>query len=228
MKLKYIASLILVALCAQQASATVTLDIQTASLRTSGGAIIPNDTTIILVSDTDGFSAAYLNGSGLSQELLGLTLATGNTFGTGGKILNVLGATDLSGSGDFGYNASQVFDLATLGLTGGAGTSGTDLALLWFPGLTGTGAQSLADGQSYGFYRSDSIDGDSGGSFSFNMPSDGFAESIYALDTSLGGGIATSAFNAGGTVGVGAIPEPSRSMLACIGLIALIGRRRRV
>lgn len=226
MKLKYFASLVFVILCTQQANATVTLDIQTANLRTSGGSIIPNNTTIILVSDTDGFSSPYLAGAGLSQELLGLTLAAGNTFGTGGKILNVLGATDLSGSGDFGYNASQVFDLATLGLTGGAGTSGTDLALLWFPGLTGTGAQTLLDGQSYGFYRSDVADVGSGGTFTFNMPSDGFSESIYALDTTLGGGIPTSAFNAAGTVG--AIPEPSRSMLAFIGLIALIGRRRRL
>lgn len=221
MKIKCLLALAMYIICISHSKATVSLDIQTAALRTSGGSIIPTNTTMILVSDTDGFSIPSL----LDTELSGLTLTAGSTFGSGGKILNVLGATDLSG-GAFGYNASQVFDLSALGLTGGVGTSGTDLAILWFPGLTGTASQTLANGQSYGFYRSDSIDAGSGGSFSFNMAPDGSNHSIYALDTNLGGGIATSNFNATGTVG-GAVPEPSRSMLALLGLASLVVRRRR-
>ena len=220
MSLKSITILLLVGLFSHQAMGTVTLDIQTANLRTSGGTVVPANTTMILVSDTDGFSSL----AGLSNELLNLNLAVGSTFGTNSKILNVLGASDLS-NGDFGYNQNKSYDLTALGLTGGTGTSGTDLAILWFPGLTGTAAQTLGNGQSFGFYRSDIVDGPSGGSFSFNMPTDGSTTSIYALDTNLGGGIAPSTFNATGTVG--AVPEPSRSMLAVLGLACLIGRRKR-
>lgn len=220
MSLKSITILLLIGLFSHQAMGTVTLDIQTANLRTSGGTVVPANTTMILVSDTDGFSSL----AGLSNELLNLNLAVGSTFGTNSKILNVLGASDLN-SGDFGYNQNKSYDLTALGLTGGTGTSGTDLAILWFPGLTGTAAQTLGNGQSFGFYRSDIVDGPSGGSFSFNMPTDGSTTSIYALDTNLGGGIAPSTFNATGTVG--AVPEPSRSMLAVLGLACLIGRRKR-
>ncbi|MCX6840474.1 MAG: PEP-CTERM sorting domain-containing protein [Verrucomicrobia bacterium] len=220
MSLKSITILLLIGLFSHQAMGTVTLDIQTANLRTSGGTVVPANTTMILVSDTDGFSSL----AGLSNELLNLNLAVGSTFGTNSKILNVLGASDLN-SGDFGYNQNKSYDLTALGLTGGTGTSGTDLAILWFPGLTGTAAQTLGNGQSFGFYRSDIVDGPSGGSFSFNMPTDGSTTSIYALDTNLGGGIAPSTFNATGTVG--AVPEPSRSMLAALGLACLIGRRKR-
>jgi hypothetical protein len=221
MSLKSITILLLIGLFSHQAMGTVTLDIQTANLRTSGGTVVPVNTTMILVSDTDGFSSL----DGLSADLLNLNLAVGSTFGTNSKILNVLGASDLSGNGDFGYNQNKSYDLTALGLTGGTGTSGTDLAILWFPGLTGTAAQTLGSGQSFGFYRSDIVDGASGGSFSFNMPTDGSTTSIYALGTNLDGGIAPSSFNATGTVG--AVPEPSRSMLAVLGLACLIGRRKR-
>ena len=221
MSLKSITILLLVGLFSHQALGTVTLDIQTANLRTSGGTVVPVNTTMILVSDTDGFSSL----DGLSADLLNLNLAVGSTFGTNSKILNVLGASDLSGSGDFGYNQSKSYDLTALGLTGGTGASGTDLAILWFPGLTGTAAQMVGNGQSFGFYRSDTVDTLSGGSFSFNMPTDGSTHSIFALDTNLLGGIAPSSFNATGTVG--AVPEPSRSTLALLGLACLIARRKR-
>lgn len=213
--------LLFLAVFAQSALATVQLDIQTGVLRTSSGTIIPTNTTLILVSDTNGFSSTGT----LSQELLGVSLTAGTTFGNGSKILSVIGASDLSGSGDIGYNANQVFDLAALGLTGGAGTTGTDLAILWFPGLTGTGAATLANGQSFGYYRSDVVDSGSGGTWTFNMPADSTSQSIYALDSNLGGGIAPSTFNAAYTVS--GVPEPSRILLAGLGLVGLVMRRRR-
>lgn len=211
---------------AHTAQATVTLQVTVGDLRNSSGNIVPNNTTMVMVSDTNGFS----NLATLGQELSGVNLTAGTTFGDGLRILQVVGASDLN-SGDFGYSATlSGLDLAANGLTGAAGTAGTDFAILWFPGLTGTGAQTLTDGQSFGFYRSDTIDSASwGGSIpsdaiSFNMPSDPGTYSLAATDTNLGGGIATSNFNATGVVGV---PEPSRSMLALLGLSSLVVRRRR-
>lgn len=228
MRLKLTHILLFGIIAAQTAQATVTLQLTAGALRDSSGNIVPNNTTMVMVSDTNGFG----NLSQLGEELLGVNLAVGTSFGDGLRILQVVGATDLN-AGDFGFSSTlSDLDLAVNGLTGAAGTAGTDFAILWFPGLTGTAAQTLTSNQSFGFYRSDSIDSGSwGGSIpgeaiSFNIPSDPGVYSLAAVDTNLGGGIPTSAFNAAGTVG--AIPEPSRSMLAFIGLIALIGRRRRL
>jgi len=222
MRLHFSTLLLATVFFAHQARATVNLDIQTGALRTSGGAVVTINTTAVLVSDTDGFSDLTT----LSAELLGLNLTVGSTFGSGSKILSIIGTTDIDGSNRFGYVDNATYNLTTLGLTGAAGTAGTDLAILWFPGLTGTGARTLTNSQSFGFYRSDSIDTLSGGTFTFNMPADTAAESIYALDTNIGGGLPPSTFNAAGTVG--AVPEPSRSMLALIGLTCLLGRRKRI
>jgi hypothetical protein len=222
MSLKHIPLLLLLGLFSYQAAmGSVTLDIQTGALRTSGGTIIPANTTMILVADTDGFSPL----AGLSTELLNLSLTAGSTFGTNGKILNVVGASDINELGNFGYVFNPTLNLTDLGLTGGSGTTGTDLAVLWFPGLTGTAAQTLGNGQSFGFYRSDTIDSASGGSFTFNVPPETSNVSIYAVDPNVGGGIAPSTFNATGTVG--AVPEPSRAVLTILGLAGLIIRRRR-
>lgn len=210
------------ALLIQQAQATVSLDIQTGRLFTSGGVNIAAGTIGILASDTDGFDSLSL----LGTQLLNKTLSVGTTFGTNGQILSVVAASDLSGGGDIGFSASPTLNLTALGLTGGAGTTGSDLAVLWFPGITAAGA-TLTNGQSFGFYRSDTIDSGSGGTASFNVPSDPGAYSIYALDSTLGGGISPSTFNAAGTVGAAAVPEPSRVLFCMIGFVALVGRRRR-
>jgi len=224
---KYRNSLILLSvLAASSLHASVTLTMSVGDLRDSNGSIVPAGTTMVLVSGTSGFGSI----STLSSDLSGVNLQAGTSFGTGFTILSVAGATDLnSPNGDFGYGTSANFNVT--GLTTGTGTSGTDLAILWFPGLTGTGAQTLANGQSFGFFRSDTIDSATyGGSvpseaISFNTPADGAAYSLAYVDTNLGGGIATSNFNATSTVG--SVPEPSRSMLALLGLACLIGRRKR-
>jgi hypothetical protein len=200
---------------------------QVGPLRNSLGGIIPNNTTLVLVSDTNGFS----NLNDLGVELNGINLTAGTTFGSGSRILQVIGASDLN-SNEFGYSTTlSNLDLAANGLTGAAGTAGTDLALLWFPGLTGSASQNLTVGQSFGFYRSDTIDAASyGGSapvdaISFNVPTDGFTYQLAAYDTNLGGSIAPSSFNATGVVS--GVPEPSRSVLTILGLAGLIIRRRR-
>ena len=168
--------------------ATVTLQVTVGNLRNSSGNIVPNNTTMVLVSDTNGFSSL----PNLGLELSGVNLTAGTTFGDGLRILQVTGASDL-GSGDFGYSATlSGLDLAANGLTGATGTAGTDLAVLWFPGLTGTGSQTLANGQSFGFFRSDTIDTASwagsvpSDAISFNMPTDPGSSYITSLVISKG------------------------------------------
>lgn len=213
-------------LAASSLHAAVTLTMSVGDLRNSSGAIVANNTTMALVSGTSGFGSL----SALSSDLSGVNLQAGTSFGTGFKILAVAGATDLNPTnGDYGYGTSANFALT--GLTGGAGTAGTDLAILWFPGLTGTGAQTLSNGQSFGFFRSDTIDSASwggtvpGSAISFNTPTDGGAYDLAYSDTNLGGGISTGSFTASNTVG--AVPEPSRTLFCMIGFVALVGRRRR-
>jgi len=224
---KYCNTLILLSvLAASSLHASVTLTMSVGNLRDSSGSIVPSGTTMVLVSGTSGFGSI----STLSSDLSGVSLQAGASFGTGFTILSIAGATDLNApNGDFGYGTSANFNVT--GLTTGTGTSGTDLAILWFPGLTGTGAQTLADGQSFGFFRSDTIDSATYGgpsfvpadAISFNTPADGAAYTLAYVDTNLGGGIPTSEFTATGVVGV---PEPSRSMLLLLGLASLVVRRR--
>ncbi|MFZ4766989.1 MAG: PEP-CTERM sorting domain-containing protein [Roseimicrobium sp.] len=208
-------------LVASQASATVNLQFQVGSLRNGAGDIVPLNTTVILVSDTNGFSAP----ADIAAELLGVTIATGQTVGSGGKILRVVGASDISGLGNVGYVDGSIFDLTALGLTGAAGTAGTDLAIMWFPGLTGTASQVLAGGQAFGFYRTDTVDTASGADISFNVPADPGAYTLASLDNTpnLLGGISPDAFKAPYTVS----PEPSRLMLVLLGVVGLITRRKR-
>jgi hypothetical protein len=209
--------------------ATVTLTTAIGELRDSTGTTVPIGTTMVLVSGTSGFG----NISSLSSDLSGVNLQSGVSFGTGYKILSVAGATDLNPpGGSFGYGTQAEFNVT--GLTTGTGTSGTDLAILWFPGLTGTAPQAVANGQSFGFFRSDTIDSATYGgpsfvtadAISFNTPTDGSAYQLSYTDTNLGGGIATSSFNATGVVS--GVPEPSRSMLVLIGATCLLGRRKRI
>lgn len=211
----------------QAAHASVTIQLNVASLRDSGGSVIPANTTIVLVADTNGFS----NGAALGAELSGLNLTAGNTFGDGGKIVGVFSASDLN-AGDIGLSGTlNNLDLAAFGLTGGAGTAGSDLAVLWFPNLTGTGTQTLANGQSFGFYRSDTIDADSYGgtapsdAISFNVPTDGGSYQLTALDSNLDGSVPNSSLTANLTVT--AVPEPSRLAFLFLGLAGLITRRKR-
>jgi hypothetical protein len=225
---KFISALVLASvISASSLHATVTLTMAVGELRDSNGTTVPTGTTMVLVSGTSGFGTL----SSLSSDLSGVNLQSGISFGTGYKILSVAGATDLNPpGGSFGYGTQAEFNVT--GLTTGAGSSGTDLAILWFPGLTGTAPQALANGQSFGFFRSDTIDSATYGgpssvpadAISFNTPTDGNVYQLSYTDTNLGGGIATSSFTAAGVVG---IPEPSRSMLALLGVACLIGRRKR-
>lgn len=214
-KMKYSLLFLLCSMCASQANATVTLDFQMGSVNTSSSLVlVPTGTVGILVADN------FSTGLPASSDLVGVQLSAGGIIGDS-QILSVMQATAASNY------FSNITDLELIGgLTGTSGTAGTDLAFYWFPGITTVGA-TVTDGQSYGFFRTDSIDVPSGGNFSFNIPSDGGTASIYAFTLDQGGGYPQgTTFQA--TLNASAVPEPSRMILIVVGLSAFLMRRRRI
>lgn len=199
------------------AQASVTINFDFGPAYTAGGASMVNNGALgVLVANTSG--------SGFAQgaSLIGSTLTAGGSLG-GNRILDVFGAKDIS-SGTFGYSSAiSVSDFT--GITNGnaTGAGGTELMFYWFPSIT-TAGSTLAGGESYGSFRSSTIDAGSGSQISFNMPADGGAYALAAYDTTLGGGYASSLFQANSVAGV---PEPGRVMLALLGLLGLTLRRRR-
>jgi MYXO-CTERM domain-containing protein len=200
------------------ASASVTINFDFGPVYTAGGGgMVASGTIGVLVANTGG------SGFAQGESLVGSTLSVGGDLG-GNRILGVMNASDISTLGDFGFSSSVVVNDFT-GITNGSstGAGGTQLMFYWFPGLT-TGGATVAEGQSYGFFRSDTIDTGSGSDISFNMPADGGIYSLAAYDTTLGGGYASSLFQANSVAGV---PEPGRMVLALLGLAGLALRRRR-
>ncbi len=215
--MKKLAFLVLVVF-ASMAQASVTLNFDFGPAYTSGGAGMVNNGSLgVLVADTSG--------SGFAQgaSLIGSTLSAGATLG-GNRILGVMNASDISGGGIFGFSSTvSVSDFTGLTTGTATGFGGTPLMFYWFPSVNSAGT-TLAGGEAYGSFRSDTIDGGSSSDISFNLPSDGGTYSLAAYDTTLGGGYASSLFQANSVAGV---PEPGRLMLALIGLSGLFLRRRR-
>lgn len=205
-------------LVATASHASVTINFTFGPAYTAGGgSMVAANTIGVLVANTSGTGFAQ------GEDIIGSTLTAGQTLG-GNRILGVVQAFDISEGGDFGFlDAISVSDLTGLTLGSSTGAGGTQLGFYWFPGLT-TDGDTIAGGQSYGFFRSDTVDVNSGSEISFNMPTDGFSYELAALDTSLGGGYDPAQFQANSVAGV---PEPSRMILAMLGFVGLMFRRRR-
>lgn len=203
------------------ASASITINFTFGPAYTAGGSsMVAAGTLGVLVADTGG------GGLPSGNSLVGSSLTTGGLLGSS-KILHVFQAKDITEAGSFGFDeVVNITDFSGMTLGTSSNTTGTDLGFYWFPGLTTIG-DLISSGQSYGFFRSDIIDGGSGGDMSFNMPADGFTYTLAAYDDSLGGGYASSQFQANSTAGVAGIPEPSRMVLALVGFAGLMLRRRR-
>lgn len=198
--------------------ASVSIDFNFGPAYTAGGAsMVAAGTVGVLVANTSG------SGFAQGESLVGGTLSAGDTLG-GNRILGLVQASDLTSEGDFGFKEFfTITDFTGLTLGSSTGLGGTELGFYWFPGLSAAGS-SVTGGQSYGFFRSDTIDAGSGSEISFNMPQDGNSYTLAAYDTTLGGGYASSLFQANSVAGV---PEPGRVMLALLGLLGLTLRRRR-
>lgn len=204
--------------CAGFASAELTIQLDMARLYTAGGSSQVADGTIgVLVANTSG------GGFGQGASLVGAELSAGQLLG-GNRILGTLQAFDVSDAGDFGFGQPvTVSDFTGMTFGSSNGSGGTELAVYWFPGIT-TAGSIVSEGQSYGYFRSDTVDIDAGSNISFNLPADGGNYSLVAYETDLGGSFDAANFQANSVAG---IPEPSRMILAMLGFVGLMFRRRR-
>lgn len=199
--------------------ASVTINFEFSSAYTASGAsqVAPGTIGVLVANTGTGFSSG--------EALIGSTLSVGSNLGTS-KILAVMNAFDFNFGNTpltMGFSDSILLsDFTGLTLGTNSNTAGTDLAFYWFPGLTSSGSV-IAEGQSYGYYRTDLVDLNSGADMSFNMPQDGFTFTLAA--SSLVN--PESSFQANSTAGVAGIPEPSRMILALVGFAGLMLRRRR-
>lgn len=196
-------------------AATTTIDFQIGSVNTTSSLVkVPVGTVGILVADKAG------TGLPSPSEMYNAVLSVNSLIGDS-LILSVMQADTFSNFASLG--AYEVDGIT--GITGGLGTTGTDLAFYWFPGITTIGA-TVSNGQSYGFFRSDAVDLTALSDYSFNMPLAGSTGTLAAYTADGGGSSPNNSFVA--TLTASAVPEPSRALLTVIGLGAFLMRRRRL
>lgn len=209
--------------------AAVTFELQVGIARDSSGAAVADGTLWALLVDTneDNTFTGFAAGSYLSN-----TAAADAYFSPNQSLsLNqVIGGDTIFAMGSF--NGEAVVDIVGLAnaliadLTYGVGNGtaeGRRFAFLWFPGAVYTGGASESIGSQVGGISS-IVDDPSGGVDAMVLPTDG-----YNLETPLG--VASddnpdpdSRFYA---VNLTVIPEPTSALLAMLGGLSLVFRRRR-
>ena len=210
--MKFLLSASALLLFSASAFSSTTFQVQVGNILDSSGANVAAGTVgVLMISTTD----ANFAGSSNYADLVGLQLTAGQAVGDD-IIAAVFQAGDLGGVIGFG-------DLVTVNYTGNI-SQNDQLALLWFPGVTSTGAVLGAAQSEYGFFRSDSVSANSGGDTSFVLPADtGAALTLAYFDS----GVAAGSGVAPGDLRAQGVPEPSRAVLAGLGLLGLFFRRRR-
>ncbi len=216
MKRIFLITLSLAILGTNDMHASISWNIQADLLKNSGGVAMSTSGLVLFVSSTsDAIFDSILENSSTS---IGSSL--------NGSDDKVLFRANLSSYGN------GVLDLATgdLNLSSVTGwTSGDPLALMWFPTLT-MASSTIAAGTQYGFYRNNvPVDG-SQAWVTPGDPSSANALTFFTqdgVDFSPGAGAANPASAGNASLTVGAVPEPSRSLLGLIGIGVLALRRRR-
>ena len=191
------------------ANATVSFNLKAETLKTSAGAAAPTTTLAFLVADTGA--------AGLGAITPGASTTVGSFLS--GTEDQILAKFDLSTFATAGVLSTS--------LTGLTIAQGTPLALVWFPTLT-SASTTIAGGTSYGSYvNGGALDGGS----AWTAPANGTSNYklfYYTSDaTTLHAGGANTSASGNASFTVAAVPEPSRVMLAAMGLGALVLRRRR-
>ena len=217
MKLKSkVTSLALFLLATCGAKATVTLNIDADLLQTAtAGTAAPSSGLVMLVANTSTTTGSFGN----TAILQNAPLTVGSTIMTGDVILKewTLGTGSGNTPGAF-YDTASGLNMSAFGAA-----TGNPLALLWFPTLT-LGATSAAASTPYGIYTGPG----STGSAAWTLPSDGSLVSLKMYTTN--GALTTGTIAASNGVAsktVTAAPEPSRAILAGLGLGLITLRRRR-
>lgn len=182
---------------------------QVAGLTASSKAILVIDTAgdgFTGVSDTDALS---------DSNIANFSFTSGTTAGDD-YVLGVFNAFDY----DTGTGGFQGAFEATSSYTTATSYAGKQLAVYFFE------SGSNAAGESYGFFRTSTKDSD-GGTIAYVVPNDGNTDSILSASTSIGGSGTTFNGTPTSSGSIDAVPEPSRMILAGLGLMTMLMRRRR-
>lgn len=181
---------------------TVTLDFAAGRLYDSGGTLLPDNTLVIFVADTQQNGFGTLSAPG--------TLNIGDFLNGDNQILARGTVNAFFGTGTAGGSTGA------LALASGAFaqlTTNDPLAVLWFPGLT-DGSFSFTSGSSYGLF----------GAADWFVPTAGSTQSFQFFTVARGGTEAETQGYAAAT----AVPEPAALALVmgCVVLGLASGWRR--
>ena len=174
--------------------------------QSDGTTNIPVGTRYIVVADTgnNGFGAATNNS---------ITAGTGFTVGS------LFGGDEIIQSSTVGTAGRAATSISNVGLDSSP-YAGKKFALIWFDTLT-SAATTVSNGDKYGILAPSSwVLPTVAGTYGFNGAPTGTDFQQYGVTGFLPGGTTL-------TAGASAVPEPSRVMLAAMGLGAFVLRRRR-
>lgn len=210
--MKHIVFLSAVLGAASSAPASILLTVQAGFFREADGVtLVAPGSVAALVVDTSG------NGFGGIADLDGATVAQGN-FWDDDYVL-----------GTFSANADSSFNDSFSGIIySGALSEGDAIGFYWFPELSSIGGTLSAD-MSWGFYRTEVVDGNSGADIAFRMPTDGFDYTLAFFENTLAPGALATPANFTAMAGAAAVPEASTFALfaSMAGLLAAGFRRPR-
>jgi MYXO-CTERM domain-containing protein len=202
---------------AYNSQASISFLVQSDLLKDAGGTAMSQSGLVLFVASTSDAT--------FDSVVAGSSTSIGSSLNGGDD--KILFKTNLAS-----YGVNGVLDAATGALdlsSVGGWTTGDPLALLWFPTLTNASA-TIEGNTPYGFYRrSSAVDGTQAWVTPAD-PTNNYLLGFFTQDgaeLSPGGAAANLAAAGNASLTVGAIPEPSRSLLGLLGLGVLALRRRR-
>jgi len=181
-----------------QAISTINWDF--GGLYVSGSGALADGRAVYLIASTNGDS---VNLTSLESSLVGMSLSQGSTFGTDLLVLGV-GTPNSSAFGGLPLGNAVAEDIVyNNGLS-----SGDSLGLLWIDQVDGV----IGNNVKFGLYMSTT----------HTMPSDPSNTDFEFVEVQYGGTLPNGLTTTNTTV----VPEPSAMLLAAIGALALLRRKR--
>ncbi|MGC4071335.1 MAG: PEP-CTERM sorting domain-containing protein [Nibricoccus sp.] len=208
---KLLIALTCMTLSSVTAHASVTLDIEGGTLRTSTGTVMNDNGLIILVASTtaNGFTSTF---DGTASTAVGTFLTADD------QIIASFSVNSAAGNGAGGF--SSLTGLTYSGMFSSL-AGGQSLQMYWFPTLT-TSSTTFGVGTSYGSYRTDSaLDGASSGWF---LPNDGTPLTTITFYTQSASGSVADSF---GNANLTTVPEPATTVALLGGAAGLFVMHRR-
>jgi hypothetical protein len=215
MKLHVSVFLAIFVLVSSLSQASISFNIQADKLKNADGTAAMNPNGLVLfVSSTSNLFFDPITAGSLTS--------VGSSLNGGDDI--ILFRSNLTTSGFDGVLDIGTGDLSLASIPGW--TTGDPLALLWFPTLT-LASTTIGAATPYGLYTmAVPIDGSS----TWVTPTDGLSAVplyFFTADGSDYGPGSNPALAGNASLTVGAVPEPSRTLLGLIGLVVVALRRRR-